>query len=99
MVKIINDIMKSRSAAFSNKDVLFSVFARIDMNERQVDRAKVTTQIATISSMRTVCGSFMPLIVVNTRKVKPRRFEEAFRICGDLSFWKILLSIAMYETF
>jgi hypothetical protein len=38
------------------------------------------------SSIKVSCESFNSLIDVNTTKQRPRRLDEALRICGDLAF-------------
>jgi hypothetical protein len=38
------------------------------------------------SSIKVSCESFNSLIDVNTTKQRPRRLDDALRICGDFEF-------------
>jgi len=59
---------------------------RIDKNERIQLAMKNTMATEVSSSMNVFCEILNSLREVRTMKHKPKRFEDAFSICGDLSF-------------
>jgi len=79
---------KNRSAMFSNLP-LFLITPFIDKKERiQLD---IKNNMATVvnSSMIVFPDIFNNLREVKTTKHNPNRFDEAFKICGDLSLSSI----------
>ena len=60
------------------------VLLRIDKNAHKQLNIKITKHPPVISSINEVYESLKNLRDVNTKKQKPRKFEEEFNICGDL---------------
>ena len=63
------------------------MFPRIDKNERQ--QLVINKIVATIvsSSINVVFENFKIFREVKTTKQRPKRLEEAFRMCGALLFF------------
>ena len=59
---------------------------RMARNERTQLAMKKTMATEVSSSMNVFCETFKSLRDVRTMKHKPKRFEDAFKTCGDLSF-------------
>ena len=60
------------------------VLLRIDKNAHKQLNMKITKHPPVISSINEVYESLKNLREVNTKKQKPRKFEEEFNMCGDL---------------
>jgi hypothetical protein len=62
------------------------MFPRIDKKERIQLAMNNTMAIEVSSSMNVFCEILNSFREVRTTKHKPKRFEDAFNIWGDLSF-------------
>jgi hypothetical protein len=80
-----NPARKNISAIFSSRP-LFLIEPLIDKKERM--QAAINSMIATVvnSSIIVLPAMFNNLSDVSTTKHNPNKLEEAFKICGDLSF-------------
>jgi hypothetical protein len=75
-------VRKMMSATFSNISDLLKLFL-IDIKERmQLDIKRIVVP-AVISSIMVSSESFRILREVSTTKQRPKRLEDALRICGD----------------
>ena len=82
------------SPAKKAKSAMVSYFFASDEIELRIERKdkiqliiKLTIVTAVNSSMYVVAFSFNNFNEVSTTKQIPRRLEEAFKICGDFSFF------------
>ena len=80
-----NPARKNISAKFSSLP-LFLIEPFIDKKERM--QAAIKSMMATVvnSSIMVLPAMFNNLSDVSTTKQSPNKLEDAFKICGDLSF-------------
>jgi hypothetical protein len=60
------------------------------MERNESTQLSINEMIATItiSSITVLCAAFRYFKEVNTTKHKPKRLDDAFKIWGDLLFWR-----------
>jgi hypothetical protein len=75
--------IKIISAIFSNI-MLIASFLRRERNESKQLAIKANTARVVTSSMMVFFEIFRSFKDVSSRKQMPNRFEDAFRMCGDL---------------
>jgi hypothetical protein len=84
-------VRKKASAIFSRR-LLLGKLPLIDKNERMLLAIKSRVEIVVSSSINVACAIFKSFREVRTTKQRPRRLDEAFRICGD--FWFLFSNVA-----
>ena len=81
----VNPARKNISAIFSSLP-LFLIEPLIDKNERIQLAINIMIAKVVSSSISVLSVMFNNLSDVSTTKQSPNKLEEAFKICGDLSF-------------
>ena len=77
------------SAIFSNRALLLD--SRSDKKDKKQLAIKRIIAVSAISSTTVFDATFKTFSEVRTIKQMPSKFEEVFKICGDLSFAIIII--------
>ena len=88
-----NPAKNTISAINSNRSTL--ILFRIEMNDKTQLVMNIIIAKAVSSSMIVSADLFPIFIEVNTIKQRPNKVAEVLRICGDVSFFLLLVSMCI----